>query len=34
VNREMMWIITEIVSEPSVSRRVKLVKQFIKVFKG
>ncbi|TRY80967.1 hypothetical protein TCAL_12515 [Tigriopus californicus] len=31
VNREMMWVITEIVSESNVNRRVKIIKQFIKV---
>ena len=31
VNTEMMWVITEIVSEPNVGRRVKIIKQFIKV---
>ena len=31
VNKEMMWVITEIVSEPNVARRAKLIKQFIKV---
>ena len=31
VNREMMWTITEIVAEPGIARRVKLIKQFIKV---
>lgn len=31
VNKEMMWTITEIVSEPIIARRVKLIKQFIKI---
>jgi Rap guanine nucleotide exchange factor 2 len=31
VNHEMMWVITEIVSEPNMARRVKIMKQFIKV---
>jgi hypothetical protein len=26
-----MWIVTEVVTEPSVARRVKVIKQFIKV---
>ena len=31
VNKEMMWVITEVVSEPNVARRAKLLKQFIKI---
>ena len=31
INKEMMWAITEIVSETNLSRRVKIVKQFIKI---
>ena len=31
VNNEMMWVITEIVSEPNVAKRVRIMKQFIKV---
>lgn len=31
VNQEMYWVITEIVSEPKVEKRVKIMKQFIKV---
>ena len=34
VNDEMWWVVTEIVSEPTVSKRVKIMKQFIKVLKG
>ena len=30
----MMWTITEIVSESNVNRRIKVIKQFIKVFKN
>ncbi len=31
VNTEMMWVITEVVSEPNAKRRANVVKQFIKV---
>ena len=31
VNKEMMWVITEVVSESNISRRVKIIKQFIKI---
>merc|ERR1719295_2577415 len=31
VNKETKWVITEILSETSVSRRVKVIKQFIKI---
>ena len=31
VNREMMWTITEVVSEPNVAKRMRVVKQYIKV---
>ena len=31
VNQEMYWVITEIVSEPKLEKRVKIMKQFIKV---
>ena len=31
VNREMMWTIGEIVSEPNLAKRMRVVKQFIKV---
>jgi Rap guanine nucleotide exchange factor 2 len=31
VNTEMMWVITEVVSETNASRRAKVIKQFIKV---
>ncbi len=31
VNTEMMWVITEVVSEPNAGRRAKVIKQFIKV---
>lgn len=31
VNQEMMWVITEIVSETNVGKRVRIIKQFIKV---
>ena len=30
-NKEMMWVITEIVSEPNVKNRAKIIKDFIKV---
>ena len=32
-NREMMWVITEIVSETNVRNRAKVIKEFIKVYK-
>ena len=31
VNREMMWTISEIVSEPNVTKRMRIIKQYIKV---
>ena len=31
VNREMMWIVSEIVSEPSIHKRMRVIKQFIKI---
>ena len=31
VNREMMWVVTEVVSEPSVHKRMRVIKQFIKI---
>jgi len=31
VNDEMMWVITEVVTETNVGRRAKIIKQFIKV---
>jgi Rap guanine nucleotide exchange factor 2 len=31
VNREMMWVVSEIVSEPSVHKRMRVLKQFIKI---
>ena len=31
VNDEMWWVVTEIVSEQNVGKRIKLMKQFIKV---
>ena len=31
VNREMMWIVSEIVAEPSVHKRMRVIKQFIKI---
>ena len=31
VKQETKWVITEILSETSVSRRVKVIKQFIKI---
>ena len=31
VNREMMWTISEIVSEPNSTKRMRIIKQFIKV---
>merc|ERR1712012_1261945 len=31
VNREMMWVITEIVSETSLYKRMRAIKQFIKI---
>ena len=31
-NREMMWVITEIVSETNVRNRAKVIKEFIKVY--
>ncbi|XP_028968798.1 rap guanine nucleotide exchange factor 2 [Galendromus occidentalis] len=31
VNREMFWVVTQIVSEPNVVRRMRTVKQFIKL---
>ena len=31
INKEMMWVITEVVSETNIGRRVKIVKQFIKI---
>ena len=31
VNREMMWTISEVVSEPNVNKRMRIVKQYIKV---
>jgi Rap guanine nucleotide exchange factor 2 len=31
VNREMMWIVTEVVSEPSPHKRMRVIKQFIKI---
>ena len=33
VNDEMWWVVTEIVSEQNVGKRIKLMKQFIKVRK-
>ena len=30
-NKEMFWVITEIVSEPNRSNRAKMIKEFIKV---
>ena len=31
VNSEMMWVITEVVTEPNAARRLKIIKQFIKI---
>ncbi|XP_076369185.1 rap guanine nucleotide exchange factor 2-like isoform X2 [Tachypleus tridentatus] len=31
VNREMFWVVTEVCSEPNLLRRMKIIKQFIKV---
>ena len=31
VNREMMWVVSEIVSEPSVHKRMRVLKQFVKI---
>ena len=31
VNREMMWTISEIVSEPNATKRMRVIKQFIKI---
>ena len=31
VNREMMWTIGEIVSEPNLAKRMRIIKQFIKI---
>lgn len=31
VNREMMWVVTEIVSELSIHKRMRVIKQFIKI---
>ena len=31
VNREMMWTISEIVAETNVNKRMRIIKQFIKV---
>ncbi|MCP3666027.1 MAG: hypothetical protein GY696_26610, partial [Gammaproteobacteria bacterium] len=31
VNREMMWVVTEVVSEPSPHKRMRVIKQFIKI---
>ena len=31
VNREMMWTISEIVSEPTATKRMRVIKQFIKI---
>ncbi len=31
VNREMMWAISEVVSEPNVNKRMRIIKQYIKV---
>ena len=31
VNREMMWTISEIVSEPNLAKRMRIIKQFIKI---
>ena len=33
VNDEMWWVVTEIVSEQNLGKRIKLMKQFIKVCK-
>ena len=30
-NKEMMWVITEVVTEPNMRNRAKLIKDFIKV---
>ena len=32
-NKEMMWVITEIVLEPNIRNRAKIIKEFIKVWK-
>lgn len=31
VNKEMYWVVTEICGEPNVVKRMRLIKQFIKI---